>query len=243
MTRARGLALVGACFAVLAAFTIAASSARAGDPFSRACGSWHDRLRGGRQVTSTASGARLDSRHRAARVATADFVGGSGTDGRTSRLIRERALSIPAQSVDSVSPNAGASGVGRRAGGHHHRLRVHWSDGRVLRQHSTSVRPRYPCLPDPAGCFTCGDDTEIDADTPLGPLGTGTVDVIVNGSTTRPKDQYSYVDPPTVTKCRQSSARGRHRYRGHGIQLLGSDGRDQRGQLRSSSTRPGLDPT
>ena len=58
----------------------------------------------------------------------------------------------------------------------------------------------YPCLPDPAGCFKFVSDTEIDADTPEAPLGTGTIDVTVDsGAVNGPADDYSYFDPPTVT--------------------------------------------
>ena len=105
---------------------------------------------------------------------------------------------IPSQTVDSVSPNAGMSGPGRRAGGDHHRLRIHRRDRCLLRRQSTSRRPRIRVFRRLPGASR---STATPRSTPIRPLrvagnrGRRHRRRVRNG----PADHYSYFDPPTVT--------------------------------------------
>ena len=205
MVRARGLVLGGGCFATLAGLTIAVSSGSLPAPSV---------VHAGR--VSTAAGATLSSAVTAiqpgsrtagaARARTLAFVGAASAVTHSGEHLDADQPLIPSQEVDGVSPNAGAAGPGGEQGviitGSGFTGVTDVSFGSGLDVTNTS----YPCLPSTAGCFTVVSDTEIDADTPEAPLGTGTVDVIVTGgSANGPADDYSYFDPPTVTNVTPGS--------------------------------------
>lgn len=191
MTRARGLLLGGACFAMVAAFTIAAASTgsiqrSSGAPSAERAAAAVSRA--GTAAETLPNTGTVQSR----RGIAIALVRGSG---RPEGPLVSNVPLIPTQTVSGVLPNAGASGAGGEQAvtitgtGFTGATDVFFGSTDVS---STA----YPCLPSPAGCFDQVSDTEIDADTPLGSA--GTFDVVVNGSPTGPPDQYSYFDPPTV---------------------------------------------
>ena len=191
MMRARGLLLGGACFAMVAAFTIAAASTgsiqrSSGAPSAERAAAAVSRA--GTAAETLPNTGTVQSR----RGIAIALVRGSG---RPEGPLVSNVPLIPTQTVSGVLPNAGASGAGGEQAvtitgtGFTGATDVFFGSTDVS---STA----YPCLPSPAGCFDQVSDTEIDADTPLGSA--GTFDVVVNGSPTGPPDQYSYFDPPTV---------------------------------------------
>jgi hypothetical protein len=199
MIRARGLLLGGASLATLAGFTIALSSAGAvpGVATARSL-----RVPSSADPTHVAVTAALPASRTAVvnGARTLAFVGSASASGRPQQRLNAYAPLLPSQEVDTVSPNAGASGPGGEqavvitGSGFTGATDVFF--GSIDVNNSTG----YPCLPAAAGCFNVVDDTEIDADTPEAPPGTGTVDVTVDtGSANGPADDYSYFDPPTVT--------------------------------------------
>jgi hypothetical protein len=205
MMRARWLLVGGASFATLAAFTIGAS-AIAGTPEAHSTGVVH-------RATATSSRARsplvATAEVDASRRAEAFMTGGvrSWSQGSATPMTHTTASApqIPAQTVSSVFPNAGASGPGGEqkvvitGSGFTGATDVFFGGTDVSSQ-------AYPCLTSAAGCFTFVSDTEIDADTPV--ESAGTFDVVINGSTTGPQDQYSYFDPPTVSTVASPQPQG-----------------------------------
>ena len=200
MTRARGLLLGGACFATAAAFTIAVSSSADLSTAGIAHGARPASISAASRigvVAAMASGTRIAASGRDTSLA---FVGPAGAPERPAGHLNANVPLIPSQVVDNVMPNAGASGAGGEqavvitGSGFTGATDVFFGSTDV--SNSTG----YPCLPSPAGCFQVVSDTEIDADTPMEPAGTGTVDVTVDGAAANgPADNYSYFDPPTVT--------------------------------------------
>ncbi len=215
MIRARGLLLGGACFATLAGFTIGASAASS----LSAPPTTHSAHRGAAVANepgaapAVASHVGIAASRRAAVSTPPAFVGASDAP---RGFARATVPQLPAQTVTGVSPDAGAAGPG---GEHMVTITGSGFTGAtdVFFGNTDVSSTSYPCLSSPAGCFSQVSDTEIDADTPVGP--SGTVDVTVNsGTANAPQDDYAYFDPPTVTNVESPQQQG-----ASGITVIGTN--------------------
>ncbi len=207
MSRALGLVLGGVSFATLAAVTVATSGASTGAG-SAAVSPWQSS-----GITSVSSSGPAVRTLAYARVPASSFTG--RVAGHQAYIPDGNGPLISVQTVSGVTPNAGQSGPGGEqavvisGSGFTGVTDVAFGGTDV-----TSIA--YPCLPSPGGCFTVVSDTEIDADTPT--ESAATVDVIVTGGSAAAGDQYSFVDPPTVTNVTSPQNEG-----ATGIAVTGSN--------------------
>jgi hypothetical protein len=197
MTRAFGLVLGGVSFATLAAVTIASSAP------STVAGSAAMSASRSPALTSVSSSRPHVRTLAYARAPASTFIG--RVAGHQASFSNGNGPLISAQTVSGVTPNAGPSGPGGEqqvviaGSGFTGVTDVAFGGTDVT---STS----FPCLASAAGCFTVASDTEIDADTPV--ESSQTVDVIVTGGSATGGDQYSFVDPPTVTNVASPKPEG-----------------------------------
>ena len=196
MIRARGLALVGACFALLAAYPGGGAGSVPATSVSRPAPSTG-------RITSTASRAAATIPTRTAAPATAFEA--ATTHAVTTRHSKNQTIDLQrrngpldvAPAVTGVSPKVGPSSGGTPiaidGSGFTGTTDVFFG--------TTDVSAGTSC-PNSNGCIASVSDGEIDAQTP--PESAGPLDITVENDVdtspvNAPADQFTWLDPPTVT--------------------------------------------